>query len=78
MTIKVDITPEMQRRLSEIARSSRRSESQLISAALENGHALEWQERFTTRIRQGIEAADRGDFVTVREIDQVGQKYRPA
>jgi len=45
MTIKVDITPEMQRRLSEIARSSRRSESQLISAALENGHALEWQER---------------------------------
>jgi len=56
MTIKVDITPEMQRRLSEIARSSRRSESRLISAALENGHALEWQERFT----DADQAGDRG------------------
>ncbi|SMH39381.1 hypothetical protein [Mesorhizobium australicum] len=78
MTIKVDITPEMQRRVSDIAQKSGRSETQVIVDALEHGHSLDWQESFLAKIRHGIAAADRGDFATEAEIDRVRQKYRPS
>lgn len=78
MTTKVDITPEMQRRVSNIAQKAGRSETQVIVDALEHGHSLDWQESFLEKIRQGIAAADRGDFATEAEIDSVRQKYRPS
>lgn len=78
MTIKVDITPEMQRRVTNIAQKSGLSETQVIIDALEHGHSLDWQESFHEKIRQGIAAADRGDFATEAEIDRVRQKYRPS
>ena len=36
-----------------------------------------WQEEWSRRIEAGIDAADRGEFASQEEIDQVVNKYRP-
>lgn len=78
MNIKVDITPEMQRRVSEIAARTGLSESQIIAEALELGRSLDWQERFVERVNRGIEAADRGEFASRADIERIRSKYRPS
>ncbi len=76
MNIKVDITPDMQRRVAAIARRTGLTESQIVADALEHGHSLEWQERFAEKIARGIEAADHGEFATRADIDRVRHKHR--
>lgn len=76
MNIKVDITPEIQRRVSAIVARTGLSESQIISEALEHGRSLEWQERFAEKVARGIEAADRGDFAVEADIERVRNKHR--
>ena len=68
----------MQRRVAAIAERSGRSVSEIIADALENGHSLEWQERFTEKIRSGIAAADRGEFADVADLERVRSKHRPS
>ena len=76
MNIKVDMTPEMQRRVAEIAGRTGLSESQIIAEALEHGRSLDWQERFAEKVARGIEAADRGEFASPDDIERVRSKYR--
>jgi predicted transcriptional regulator len=76
MNIKVDINPEMQRRVAAIAERTGLSESQIIAEALEHGRSLDWQERFAEKVIRGIEAADRGEFASPADIDRVRSKYR--
>lgn len=76
MNIKVDMTPEMQRRVAEIAGRTGLSESQIIAEALEHGRSLDWQERFAEKVARGIEAADRGEFASPADIERVRSKYR--
>ncbi len=76
MNIKVDITPEMQRRVAEIAQRTGLSESEIIAEALEHGRSLDWQERFAEKITRGLEAADRGEFASEADIARVRGKYR--
>lgn len=78
MNIKVEITPEMQRRVAAIAERTGLSESQIVAEALEHGHSLEWQERFADKIASGLAAADRGAFASAADIERVRSKYRPA
>lgn len=78
MNIKVDIKPEMQRRVTAIAQRTGLSESQIIAEALEHGRSLDWQERFAEKVSRGIEAADRGEFASQAEIERVRSKYRPS
>ena len=78
MNIKVDITPEMQRRVAAVAERTGLSESQIVAEALEHGRSLEWQECFAEKVAKGIEAADRGEFASEADIERVRNKHRPA
>jgi predicted transcriptional regulator len=78
MTIELEITPELRARIDAIAARSSLSVSEVIADALENGHSLEWQERFLDKVAAGIAAADRGEFATATEIERVLNKYRPS
>jgi predicted transcriptional regulator len=78
MTIDLEITPELRARIDAIAARSSLSVSEVIADALENGHSLEWQERFLDKVAEGIAAADRGEFATPAEIERVLNKYRPS
>lgn len=78
MNIKVDITPETQRRVAAVAKRTGLSESQIVAEALEYGRSLDWQERFAEKVKSGIEAADRGDFASEVDIERVRKKYRPS
>jgi predicted transcriptional regulator len=78
MTIELEITPELRARIDAIAARSSLSVSQVIADALENGHSLEWQERFLNKVAAGIAAADRGEFATPTDIERVLNKYRPS
>ena len=78
MTIDLEITPELRARIDAIAARSSLSVSEVIADALENGHSLEWQERFLDKVAEGTAAADRGEFATPAEIERVLNKYRPS
>ena len=54
MNMKVDITPEMQRRVAAIAERTGLSESEIVAEALEHGRSLERQERFAEKVAKGI------------------------
>lgn len=78
MNIKVDITPEMQRRVAAVAARTGLSESQIILEALEHGRSLQWQERFAEKVARGIEAAERDEFASAADIARLRSKYRSA
>jgi predicted transcriptional regulator len=78
MTMELEITPELRARIDAIAARSGLSASEVIADALENGHSLEWQERFLDKVAAGIEAADRGEFASKADIERVRNKYRPS
>lgn len=76
MTIELEISPELQARIDAIAARSSLSAAEVIADALENGHSLEWQERFLDKVAEGIAAADRGQFASPDDINRVLNKYR--
>jgi len=78
MTITLDIAEELKARVDAIAARSSLSPSQVIADALENGHSLEWQERFLEKVGAGLVDADRDAFATDDELAAVVNKYRPA
>lgn len=49
---------------------------QRIADALENGHPLDWQERFPEKGAKGVAAADKGEFATAAAIDRIRNKHR--
>lgn len=78
MTTQLEITPELRARVDAIAARLGRSASEVVADALENGHSLEWQERFLDKVAAGIAAADRGEFASEADIERVRNKYRPS
>jgi predicted transcriptional regulator len=74
--MELKIASDLQARIDAIAARSRLSPSEVIADALENGHSLEWQERFLDKVAAGIAAADRGEFASEEEIERVRNKYR--
>lgn len=77
MPMKLDIAPALQDRIDAIAARSSLSASEVIADVLENGHSLDWQERFLDQIAVGIAAADRGAFASPAAIERVLNKYPP-
>jgi predicted transcriptional regulator len=73
-----DISPELRARVDAIVARSARSFAEVVEDALQNGHSLEWQERFLDKVAAGAAAADRGDFASPAEVERVLNKYRPA
>lgn len=78
MTEHVTISPELQRRVAAIAERTGLTSTEIIADALENGHSLEWQERFLAKVGAGIAAADRGNFASPEDVERVRRKYRPS
>ena len=77
MTITLDIPDELRARVDAIAARSNLSASEVVADALENGHSLEWQERFLEKVAAGTADADRAHFATGAELAAVVNKYRP-
>lgn len=78
MTAALDLSPELRARVEAIAARSSLTPAEVVADALENGHSLDWQERFMDKIAAGLADADRGDFATQADLDAVRKKYRPA
>jgi predicted transcriptional regulator len=78
MTITLDIPDGLRARVDAIAARSNLSVSEVIADALENGHSLEWQERFLEKVAAGLAEADQGEFASDTEVRAVVNKYRPA
>jgi len=70
--------PELRAWIDAIAVRSRRSASEIVAEALEEGHSLPWQEYCLDKVMAGLAGADRGDFATPEEVARVVNKYRPA
>lgn len=77
MTVTLDIPENLKARIDSIAARSSLSVSEVIADALENGHSLEWQERFLDKVAEGIAAADRGEFASDADMARIVNKYRP-
>lgn len=77
MATDLKMAPELRARVEALAARSGLSASDVITDALENGHSLEWQERFLDKVAAGAAAADRGDFASAAEFERVLNKYRP-
>ena len=77
MTITLDIADELKARVDAIAARSNLSASQVITDALQNGHSLEWQERFLEKVAAGLADAEHGFFASDAELAAVVNKYRP-
>lgn len=78
MTITVEIPADLKARVDAIAARSSLSAAEIIADALQNGHSLEWQERFLDKVATGIAAADRDEFASADHIARVVSKYRPS
>jgi predicted transcriptional regulator len=78
MTLTVDIPEDLKARVDAIAARSSLSAAQIITDALQNGHSLEWQERFLDKVATGVAAANRGDFASADDVARVVNKYRPS
>jgi predicted transcriptional regulator len=75
---KNDIIPDdLNRRIDALVARSTLTRSQIIEDALAHGRSLAWQEKWVAGVREGIEAADRGEFATEEEIASVLNKYSP-
>lgn len=77
MTVTFDIPEKLKARIDSIAARSSLSVAEVIADALENGHSLEWQERFLDKVAEGVAAADRGEFATEEDLARIVNKYRP-
>lgn len=78
MATDLKLDPALQARVYAIVARSALSASDVVTDALENGHSLEWQERYLDKVAAGVAAADRGDFASPSDVDHVLNKYRPS
>jgi len=72
-TVRID--PEKQQQIDQLARQLDRSRNYLVGQAIEEfleAHA--WQ---VEKIKAGLAAADRGEFASEAEMEQVFNRYRP-
>lgn len=72
MTVRLD--DDVKARLEQLAESTQRSKSFLAAEAIRRYvETNEWQ---VQAIRAGIEQADRGDFATDQEVEDLARKWQ--
>lgn len=72
-TVRID--PDKQQRIDQLAQQLDRSRNYIVGQAIEEfleAHA--WQ---VEKIKAGLAAAERGEFATDAEMEQVFNRYRP-
>jgi predicted transcriptional regulator len=72
------LSPSLRARVEAIAAKSGQSPADIVADALENGHSLEWQERYVDEVLAGLEDARNGNFATPAELNALRNKYRAA
>ncbi|WP_233280543.1 transcriptional regulator [Devosia rhizoryzae] len=72
----LNLSEETQGRVAAIAARTNLTVEQIVVDALENGHSLEWQERFLEKVAAGLADAREERFATDDEVDRVVNKYR--
>ena len=77
MSDKNGISEDLSLRIDKLAARSSLTRQQIIEDALSHGRSLAWQEKWIEGVQDGIEEADRGDFVTAEDIAAVLNKYSP-
>ncbi|MGI9303001.1 MAG: CopG family ribbon-helix-helix protein [Gammaproteobacteria bacterium] len=75
MSTQTDIPADLCERAAALAAESGHSAREIIDRALR--HGLDTWEREFRLIQEAIEQADRGEFATDDQVDQVRNKYRP-
>jgi predicted transcriptional regulator len=74
-----DTIPEdLSRRIDALTARTTLTRAQIIEDALAHGRSLAWQERWVSGVLQGLEQADRGEFVSDEELAAVLNKYSQA
>jgi RHH-type rel operon transcriptional repressor/antitoxin RelB len=72
-TVSVSLSPEEKALLDQIAAAQSRSQEELASEALRE--YLKFEVEQIRKIREGIAAADRGDFATDEEVEAFFARY---
>jgi predicted transcriptional regulator len=70
-----EIAEDLSRRIDALTARSSLTRRQIIEDALAHGRTLAWQERWIAGVREGIEAAERGEFASEEEVASVLNKY---
>ena len=74
--MEVDLTPDLQAKLTRLAAEQGRDTKTLVREAVER--LVDYDEWFTREVEKGLAAADRGEFVEHEEIGKLIDKRYPA
>ena len=75
LAITIHINPEKQQRIDQLARQIDCSFNHIVDQAIEEFLGIhDWQ---LEKIEAGLAAAERGEFATDMEMEQVFNRYRP-
>jgi predicted transcriptional regulator len=74
--MEVDLTPDLQAKLTRLAAEQGRDTKTLVREAVER--LVDYDEWFTLEVEKGLAAADRGEFVEHEEIGKLIDKRYPA
>ena len=72
-TVTISLSPEEKALLDQVAGAQRRSEEELASEALRA--YLKFEAEQMGKIREGVAAADRGDFASDEEVEAFFSQY---
>jgi len=78
MTDDDAISPDLSRRVDDLARRSALTRGRIIEDALARGRSLAWQERWIAGVQAGLDEAERGEFASEEEIAAVLARHRSA
>lgn len=78
MKSNIELSDDLDHRLSVLAGRTNRTRGQIIEDALSHGRSLAWQEKWIAGVEAGLADADAGKFASEAEIDKLLTKYGPA
>ena len=70
----VRLPVKLQKKLDSLAESMDRSRSWLVAQAIED--YVRYQQWFVAQVKEGVAAADRGEFATQKEMEALFRKYK--
>ena len=74
--MEVQFTPDQQDKLSRMAEAQGRAAESLVQEAVER--LLSYDEWFSREVEQGLDAADRGEFIEHADIRRMIESRYPA
>ena len=75
MSIHAEISSDLAEKAAALAAESGQSAQEIIDRVLRNG--LDAWEREYRLVKEGLDQAERGEFVSAAELERIRNKYRP-